>query len=166
MGKIKKSLQKIINSFRFIISKLEQSDINWCLVGSLSLYLQSVKIKAKDIDILTDKEGAYQINRIFEEYEIQKVQFSKSDLFYSHYGKFSIKGVITEIMGDLSIFIDGKWTSDIRNRLNSKEILLYEGLKIPISPLQDQLKSYIRLKRSKDLKKIRMIKKTLKLKEN
>ncbi|MFX1469419.1 MAG: nucleotidyltransferase domain-containing protein [Promethearchaeota archaeon] len=163
MRKINKKLHQLLDSLKFIISKLEQTDINWCLVGSLSLYLQGVKIKPNDIDILTDKEGAYKLNKIFDEHEIQKVQFNKSNLFYSHYGKLNINGVIVEIMGDLRIFIDGEWTKNIRSRLNSKKIIFYKGLKIPVSPLQDQLKSYIGLNRTKDLKKVKMIKKTLKL---
>jgi len=161
MRKTNKTLETIMQSLKTIISKLEKTNINWCLVGSLSLYLQDVKIKPNDIDILTDKEGAYKFSNIFKEFERQKVKFRKSDIFYSHYGKFLINGIEVEVMGDLSIFIDGKWVGDIRNRLNSKKVIKYNELEIPVSPLKEQLDSYEKMNRTKDSKKISMINKVL-----
>lgn len=134
--------KKIIESPVIISNKLKNQDIKWCVIGSSSLALQNVNVKPPDIDILTDKEGAYKINTLLKTYEITPVKFSKTVQFSSHLGTFLINGIKVEIMGDLSIFIKGKWSQEIRKRLHSRKNVNYKGNVIPVSPLEAHLKSY------------------------
>jgi len=149
--------RKILKIIKFINKTLKPSDINWCLIGSVSLFLQGVKIQPHDIDILTDKEGAYKINKLFKKYEIQGVKPSKTELFYSFFGRFVIKGILVEIAGDMSIFLNGKWSKEIMKRLTLKKYVNYKGIIIPVSPLKEQLESYKLLNREKDSEKIRIL---------
>lgn len=92
-----------------IISKsLENEKIKWVLIGSSNLALQGVKINQKDIDILTDKKGAYQINKLLKNYKVKPVKFGRSEIFESYLGEFEIKNVKIEIMGDLKEKINDK----------------------------------------------------------
>jgi hypothetical protein len=139
--------QKIKEAIKLIYNRLKDKKIKWVLVGSMSLALQGVKIKPKDIDILTDKEGAFRVNKLFKNYEVKPVEFGRlkigrRELFESYLGKFKIKGVKVEIMGNL------------------KEKL--EGMELPVSSLKEQLKSYSRLGRKKDAIRVKKIKAALK----
>lgn len=156
---INKKLKEVI---KIISAKLKGKKIRWVLVGSVSLALQGVKIKPKDIDILTDKEGAFQIEKLFEKHKIQvfPVKLSHSKLFKSYFGKFKIKGVKFEVMGDLKEKVGNKWVS-FSARLKSPKIVKLEGIKVPVSSLEEQLKSYSRLRRKKDFVRIKQIKKVL-----
>lgn len=84
---------KIITALRIICDKLMQSDISWVLVGSTSLALQRVNITPQDIDILTDKDGAYKINKLLKDYEVKPVEYCQSERFQSHLGEFRINNV-------------------------------------------------------------------------
>ena len=66
--------KKVISALKIIYKKLKKEKINWVLVGSINLALQGIKIRTKDIDILTDKKGAFKINKLFKEYEVEPVK--------------------------------------------------------------------------------------------
>ncbi len=61
------------------------------LIGGTNLAAQGVAIEAHDIDLLTDKEGAYEIGRRPREFIVQPVVFSENERFASHLGRFIIK---------------------------------------------------------------------------
>lgn len=154
--------KKLYESLKIITKALNKMNIKWCIIGSLSLYLQGVKIKPKDIDLLTDKEGAYEINKVLKKFEIKPVEFSRSDIFSSYYGKFLINGIKFEVMGDLNILLNARWNDEVMKRLYNKKEIKYNDILIPVSPLEDQLKSYKKLNRKKDSKKVQKIKAILK----
>lgn len=158
---------KIIEVLKIIYQKLKNQKIKWVLVGSTSLALQGVKIKPKDIDILTEKEGAFRVNKLFKNYEVKPVEFGRlkigrRELFESYLGKFKIKGVKVEIMRNLKEKLGRKWVY-LHKRLKSPKIVKIKGMKIPVSPLEEQLRSYQQLGRkkmpfeSKKLKKFQRI---------
>lgn len=154
--------KKLYESLKIITKALNKTNIKWCIIGSLSLYLQGVKIKPKDIDLLTDKEGAYEINKVLKKFEIKPVEFSRSDIFSSYYGKFLINGIKFEVMDDLNILLNARWNDEVMKRLYNKKEIKYNDILIPVSPLEDQLKSYKKLNRKKDSKKVQKIKAILK----
>jgi len=44
---------------RKLYERLKDSNVNWVVTGSLGFALQGVPVEPHDIDIQTDKEGAY-----------------------------------------------------------------------------------------------------------
>jgi hypothetical protein len=54
------------------------------LTGSLNLALQGVPVEINDIDVLTDKVGAYEIENCFSEYETRKAAFSSAERIRSY----------------------------------------------------------------------------------
>ena len=151
---------KIVKVLKLIESKLRGSGVRWVLAGSVSLALQGVNVSPNDIDILTDKEGAFEINRIFKDYEVKPVRFRRSRFFQSYFGEFEIEGVKVEVMGDLKELVKGEWRS-LSWRLSTSRIIEVEGIKLPVSPLEDQLKSYQGLRRKKNSSKIQRIREAL-----
>lgn len=56
-----KIVQKIYN-------ELNKTDINWAITGSTAFAIQGVPLIPNDIDIQTDKKGAYQIEKCLERF--------------------------------------------------------------------------------------------------
>ena len=137
-----KSMKRSIIDILISIGKaLEVKRLKWCIVGTTSLLLQGVDIKPGDIDILTDKEGAYRFNELFKEYEIRPVEWSQTDKYASHFGKFEIYGVKVEIMGDLKIRKNNTWIS-LTSRLKHPKYVIVKDMKLSVSELKEQLQSY------------------------
>lgn len=146
---------------RIIDKKLKNQKIRWVLVGSVSLVLQKVKIKPRDIDILTDRMGISKINKLLRKYEVKPVKFSSSEFFKSYIGEFRIDGIKIEVMANLKEKIGDRWTS-FSSRLTYPRIIEIDGMKLPVSPLKEQLKSYQKIGgRKKDLTKVQKIKEAL-----
>jgi hypothetical protein len=79
----------IITALRIICDKLTQRDIRWVLMVSTSLALQGVNITPLDIDILTDKNGAYEINELLKSYEVQPVEYRQLRRLRSYLGELT-----------------------------------------------------------------------------
>lgn len=153
--------KKFIGVLKFIIHKLEGKKINWALTGSSALALRGIKIEPRDIDIVTNKQGAYKINQLLKKYEIEPVKFSKTDRLSSHFGKFKIKEVPVEVIGNFSQKLDnGSWTepTSLKNK-KIKEIIKFDNSGIPALSFDYEYKFYIRNsknpKRIEETKKIR-----------
>lgn len=151
---------KIIESLRIIFQRLINHNINWVIVGSASLSLQDVDIQASDIDILTDRNGAFRISELLKDFIIDQVRFKESEFFNSYLGKFDINGIKVEIMGELKGKINDNWVS-FSHRLLDQKIVEKFGMKLPVSSLKDQLNSYSKSNRERDKIKVIKIKKFL-----
>jgi predicted nucleotidyltransferase len=156
-------LKKIIKVLKIILRKLKNKKIKWVVVGSTSLALQGVKISPKDIDILTNKEGAFRMNEIFKDYRVKPVRFSQRKFFSSYFGRFKIEGVRVDIMGNLKARIGQKWVP-LTKRLYSHTFVKLGKEKIPVPFLEDQLEVYKKVKRKKNIERVKKIEEFLKKK--
>jgi hypothetical protein len=141
---------------RLLCKGLETHDVRWVLAGSLSLALQGVNVEPHDIDLLTDRQGAFRINAMLKKYEKKAVDYAETEKVSSFFGVFEIQGVKVEVMGDYRERQGTKWVS-LSKRLANPKTIEVDGIRIPVSSLEDQLVSYRRLKRPKDAEKIRKI---------
>jgi len=117
------------------------------------LALQGIDISPRDIDILTDKKGAFQIQELLKDYEIKKVELTKSEKLCSYLGKFQIMGLEIEVIGNFQAKTpNGKWTKPLSPKL--KTTLKLGNLKIPVSPLKVELEAYKILGRAERVQKI------------
>ena len=137
-----------------VYNTIRDKGIRWVLVGSTSLALQGVDIEPSDIDILTDRDGAYRIESLLMRYQNSPVQYGEVEQYRSHFGSFLIANFQVEVMGDLEErSVGGEWFS-LTPRLDSPKIVECEGMHLPVSPLEDHLESYQRSNRPKDQEKI------------
>jgi hypothetical protein len=139
-------------ALKLVCKDLETSNVRWVLAGSLSLALQGVKVEPNDIDLLTDRRGAFRINAILKKYEKKEVTYSETEKVSSFLGIFEIQGVKVEVMGDYRERQGTRWVS-LSKRLENPKIIEIDGVRIPVSPIEDQLTSYRRSKRPKDVEK-------------
>ena len=99
---------------RQLSTELKESRVNWVVIGSLSCALQGLPFEPHDIDIQTDKQGAYEIERRFSSQVSRKVTFSSTERMRSHFGALLIEGIVVEIMGDIQKRLeDGTWETPV-----------------------------------------------------
>lgn len=137
---------------RIISEKLEGKNILWCLVASTNLALQGINIKPRDIDIITDKEGAHKISKIFKNYETREIEFLDTGVHAVYLATYKIKNEEIEVMGGSHIYLPLMKRGIIKIRINDK--------KIPCLKLEKEYEAYKKLDRKE---KVELIKQKLKI---
>ena len=138
------------------LKRISKEEIEWVLVGSTNLALQGIDIQAKDIDIITTKDGADKIAELFKKNITKKVEYSEAERFKSFFGKLEIKGIKFEIMAELSYKSEkGDWIKS--ESLTKKEYFDYKKFKVPINPISLEKEFYLKINRDDDLAKIERI---------
>ncbi len=153
--------QTHLKVLHMLYERLKGSDVNWVVTGSLGFALQGVPVEPHDIDIQTDREGAYEIQRLFSRCVIEPVKFKESERIRSHFGALRIDGIEVEIMGDIQKKVGNQWETpvDIKRYRHFVEI---EGMRIPVLDLEYEYQAYLKLGR---IEKAEMLKRFLEKRE-
>ncbi|MHA2298258.1 MAG: nucleotidyltransferase [Candidatus Hodarchaeales archaeon] len=151
----------LLEALAIVNHVLRERGVKWVLIGSSSLAFQGVTIVPEDIDILTDKQGALVFNELFKQHVVKPVEWSRTEQFESYFGKFLVKGINVEVMGEFKAKEGSKWRS-FSDRLENPRHVIVNDLPIPVSSLKDQLESYSRSSREKDKKRAVLIKEAFK----
>lgn len=143
------------NVLRQIHARLSNTDVNWVVTGSLGFALQGVPVQPNDIDLQTDKAGAYQIERLFSDVVIRKVKFSATERIKSHFGALQIDGIEVEIMGDIQKKgAEGIW-EEIVDPANYRKMVEIDGLLVPVLSLEYEYQAYLKFGRTERAKMLR-----------
>jgi hypothetical protein len=115
----------------------------WAITGSLGFALQGMVIDAHDVDLQTNADGAYEIERRLSRYSVRRVAFSGTDRIRSHFGALEIDGIRLEIMGDLQKFLpEGRWEEPVD--VNSHRLWVdWEGMHLPVFSIEYEYQAYI-----------------------
>ncbi len=147
--------QQFRKPLRLIASRLAGQPVNWALTGSASFALQGMDLQVHDLDLQSDANGAYEIERLMLEYRAEPVAYRVSERIRSHFGALEIDGVRVEIMGGLQKLLeDGRWEEPVdpaRHRL----FVPLEGLQIPVLSLDYEAQAYSRMGRLERAAQIR-----------
>ncbi len=137
-----------INVLRKIYSRLnDNTSVNWAITGSLGFALQGVPVEPNDIDIQTDKRGAYEIERHFSKFITKSVAFSSTEKIRSHFGELVIDGIKVEIMGDIQKRNeDGEWNIHI-DLEHYRRVVEVEEMRIPVLSLEYEYQAYLKMGR-------------------
>ena len=140
---------------RQIHARLSNTDVNWVVTGSLGFALQGVPVQSNDIDIQTDKAGAYKIESLFSDVVIRKVKFSATERIKSHFGALQIDGIEVEIMGDIQKRgADGVW-EEVVDPAHYKRMVEIDGLIVPVLSLEYEYQAYLKFGRTERAKMLR-----------
>lgn len=141
-----------LDVLRKIYARLEDTPINWVLTGSLGMALQGVPVEVHDIDIQTDRRGAYEMARRLAEYVVKPVRYSEAERIRSHYGALEIDGLQVEVMGDVQKRLDEqRWEEPVKLE-NHKRWVEIEEMRVPVLSLEYESQAYLRLGRSEKAK--------------
>ncbi len=146
---------KIINALKVFYNLVENKNINWILSGSTSLIIQGVDVPIKeDIDILTDKKGAFEIDQLLSKYRIQPPNLSQTDKYKSYYGIYNVEGVQAEIMGDFQYKQKDHTWSKLFNFTDNTTIK-YKNMNLLVLTLNQELVEYTNTERFDKVKAIK-----------
>ena len=144
-----------LNVLRQIHARLANTDVNWVITGSFGFALQGVPAQPNDIDIQTDKAGAYEIERRFSDVVIRKAEFSATERIKSHFGALQVDGIEVEIMGDIQKKgADSVW-EEIVNPAHYRQMVEIEGLLVPVLSLEYECQAYLKFGRVEQAKMLR-----------
>ena len=132
---------------RKINARLNNTSVNWVVTGSFGFALQDVLVEPNDIDIQTDKRGAYEIERHFSEFVTKRVALSSTERIRSHFGELMIDGIKVEIMGDIQKSLEGgSWENPV-DLEHYKRVVEVEGMQVPVLSLGYEYQAYLKLGR-------------------
>ena len=143
---------KMLEAIKLIASFLSSNE-NWAIDGSASLALQGIDLKPNDIDVLTDENGAYEIQTLLSDYLETPVRHISNDKYDSHFGTVVINEIRVEIMGDLRVFREDRWSDPQNPRNCNIKVVNLEGIRVPVVSLESQISTgYLleRVRRNKD----------------
>ncbi|MDD3102442.1 MAG: hypothetical protein PHE59_04850 [Patescibacteria group bacterium] len=140
---------KKINKVLEIISEKLKS-VDYAFIGSVNLYIQGLKIKPRDIDILTTPEIIKEIDEILKEYLTKEIYFDESEGRNSFRSFYEIDGMEIEVLGNVNNI------SRKPDSLKDKIYIEFDKIKLPCMPLNNELDMYEKIDRKE---KVEMIKK-------
>jgi hypothetical protein len=137
-----------LDAMRRIYARLEDSQVNWVITGSLGMALQGVDVEVHDIDIQTDKDGAYEIESRFSECVVKPVRYSISERIRSHFGMLEIDDMKVEIMGDIQMKLDDQtWEEPVKVE-RYRHWVEVDGMRIPVLSLEYEYQAKLKLGRN------------------
>lgn len=144
-----------LDAIREIYTRLQDHQVNWVITGSLGMALQGMDVEIHDIDIQTDKDGAFQVDRCFPEYVIKPVRYAKSERICSYLGMLEIMGIQVEIMGDIQKKLeDQTWEEPVKVELYRRWVEV-AGMRLPVLSLEYEYQAYLKLNRNTKAEMIR-----------
>lgn len=140
--------QAHLQALRILYTRLNDSAIHWAITGSLCFALHGIPVTVHDIDVQTDREGAYLIEQRFAECVVRPVAFHTAERIQSHLGTLRVAGIEVEIMGDIQKRLpDGGWDEPPR-LADHTEHLLVDGMRVPVLTIAYEYEAYLRLGRT------------------
>ncbi len=136
-------MKKIFEALKIIVNSLKNEKFNWAIAGSTNLLLQGIKVKPRDIDLITTKQGAYKIEKILKDYKVEGIRFKESKKLAGYYGKFMIKNIPVEVIGEIrrkNLYLP---------YLKSRIFVEVNRMKIPCLSLEAEARGYKFLGRRK-----------------
>lgn len=138
-----------------IAQRLGDLEIAWCITGGLGFALHGICLPVNDIDLQTDREGAYRIEGAFSDHIVRRVTFSQSTRIRSHFGELYVEGVRVEIMGALQKRqLDGSWEPPV-DVLKHRQVVNLDSLSLPVMSLAYEEQAYRKLGRTEKADRVR-----------
>jgi hypothetical protein len=142
----------LLVTLRALSARLNHQPVNWAITASCGLALQGVPVYVRDIDLATDRSGAYRLEQLFVAEIVRPVQFSAVEAVQSHYGAFALEGYTFEIIGDVQYRrADGGWDAPV-DFTPHKHFVQVKGMTLPVLTLEYEYESYSKLGRVEKVK--------------
>jgi hypothetical protein len=134
------------HALKTLLELIPPEKFGWVLTGSASLRLQGVDVPVHDLDIECPAQDIRNIEKVLSAYVTTPVHVWESALIRSLDGKAQIGGVEIELISELEVLKEnGRW-----NRLvafGQKIWMDWQGLQLPVFPLQVEADAYKRMGR-------------------
>ena len=131
-----------------LVDRLSGADVRWAVTGSVAFALHGVVIVPRDLDISTDRGGAYALEQAFADEVVERVKPLVSDRLRTLRGLLSLEGVPVEIVGDIRRRLrSGRWGRPV-NPLRHAIVLMVDGVEVPVLTPKYLYRAYMQLGRA------------------
>jgi hypothetical protein len=138
----------VLAALRALYERLEKQPVNWAITAGCNLALQGLPVVVRDVDLATDRAGAYRLEQLFAAEMVRPVRFSGAETIQSYYGAFVLAGCEFEIIGAVQYRLaDGAWSAPV-DFTPHKHYLRVEGMVLPVLTLEYEYEGYVRLGRA------------------
>jgi hypothetical protein len=137
--------EKHAAALQIITARLEGCPQPWVITGSLGMALQAVPVEVHDIDLQTDQDGAYEIERRLFRFVKKPVRYKASERIRSYLGELEIDGVKVEIMGAIQKRLDDRVWEDPVEVERYRHWITVDGMRVPVLSLEYEQQAYLRL---------------------
>ena len=134
-------------ALRLIHARLQPHPLVWAITGSLGLALQGMPLDVHDIDLQTDAQGAYAIQRLLADFVVEPVREVVSERIRSHLGRLRIHGVAVEVMGGVQKRRPGQAWGPPTAVARHRRWVAWEGRRLPVLDLAYEEAAYAQLGR-------------------
>jgi hypothetical protein len=149
------TISQHLEVLRKILTQLKDRPVNWAVTGSLGMALQGVPVEVHDIDIQTDGDGAYEIERYLAEFVVKPVRYRESEHIRSHFGVLEIDGIKVEIMGAIQKRIDLQvWEQPVQIESYRRWVTIAD-MPVPVLSLEYEYQAYLRMGRDDKIEILR-----------
>jgi hypothetical protein len=154
MGRCQISVAQL-QALRIIETRIAPLDCLWVITGSLAFAVQGLDFLPGDIDLQTDRNGAFQIEAALSDFMIRPVRFQQTEKISSHFGSPVVHSVQVEIMGDLQKRGPaGDW-GEPPDLFRHRRWVDFDGIRLPVLSLTYEYSAYLMLGRTGTASKIK-----------
>jgi hypothetical protein len=128
-------------ALRIVLNRIPTDKMPWALTGSASLRLQGVDVTVHDLDIQTDEQHIYAIEKRLAEFVTTPVHVWETPHMHSLDGRMEIDGVEIELLANITHLLkDGTWSGFID--FSRLRLLDWHGWRVPAFSLEDEEEAY------------------------
>lgn len=143
---------RIRDAVRTVFSRLDASDILWCLVGSVNMQLQGINVESNDLDVVIQHKYLEKVRTLFSDYSASSVREMKTLSGKPAWWDVEayVSGVKVHFVGgDEDDIYVGKMIAGMTTKVSIDEI------KVPCFTLEAEMKSYLETNREHKAKIIK-----------
>jgi hypothetical protein len=138
-----------------LLERIPPTEFFWVLTGSAGLRLQGVDIPVHDLDLQTDADSIYVLEKEIEAYMKVHIHVWESEHTMSFHGRAEINGLQVELLGGMSHRLpDGSWGPPL-DLLSVRRWVSWRGQNIPVLSLEHEAAAYEKMGRAEKAKIIR-----------
>jgi hypothetical protein len=119
----------------------------WVLTGSGGLRLQGVDIPVNDLDLQTDSESVYEIEKKLAEFMQVSVHPWESEHTFSLHGQAEISDVTVELLGGVKHRLPGGEWEPPADILSTRIWITWREHEVPVFPLEFEAQAYAKMGR-------------------
>ena len=139
----------------YLLEHIPPKEYLWVLTGSAGLRLQGVDVSVDDLDLQTNRESIYVMEKRLNKFVKVTVHPWESEHTLSLHGQAEIDGVIVELLGDMKhCQPGGAWENPVEIESTWIWVTWHEN-EVPVFPLEFEAQAYEKMGRSEKADLIR-----------
>jgi hypothetical protein len=141
----------------FLLKQIPPAERPWALTGSAGLRLQGVDLSVNDLDLQTDGNTVFQLEKKLSPFMKVPVHLWESEHTLSYHGQAEIQGLQVELLGDVRHRLaDQTWGAS----LEISSVLVWvewHDLDVPLLSLEHEVLAYEKMGRTQKAELIRSV---------